>query len=306
MNAAESPGLRAAQAVFAFTSLVIATSCSPARDADEANVAVPPPPKATASATRVAAEDRRAHVELDERALAACIDKLRDAEDVPSSDPAVAVYRRGREAERAGRRDDARKAYFEAVQEPKSVLVPHSYYAFGWLFEEDAAQDPAKLEFAAQSYEQVLKHGQTPLALPARYRLSRIYAQQKEHEKQLSALMAVAREVTMQKAACPDQLAAAVRRDIVPAYAEMGDPRKAFNFFRPSFGAMTAADLSASLAETYDQQGKREDAQRVTAAALAGLPEPPARLCGLARLLMDARGSEARAELEKAGRVCGF
>lgn len=110
--------------------------------------------------------------------LKACTEQERTREPGQgAADPGRDLYDKALAHEREGALDQARRAYFELIQQhPGSTYVPHAYFAFGLLFEREAESDPTKAELAAQSYEEVLKYSASPFTLIARVRLATVLA----------------------------------------------------------------------------------------------------------------------------------
>ncbi len=136
--------------------------------------------------------------------------------------------------------DNARKVYFELVDNWKtSRYRPNAYLAFGELFFQEAQSDPSKWGFAQQSYEEVIKYPPPDNKLfgYALYKLGYVQWNQGEYEKAVDAFKKVI-DYGVKFSNLPNstQLAQSARRDIIPVYALWGDPRKAYNFFKPISG----------------------------------------------------------------------
>lgn len=114
-----------------------------------------------------------------------CVAELRaTARVVATPDGADDGYERAYTAERSGERDNARKLYLKLLQEqPRSAYVPPAYFAFGWMFGEDARSDPSKWAFCEQAYKEVLKYPDTRVGLVARVELGRTFAQMGDVEQ---------------------------------------------------------------------------------------------------------------------------
>lgn len=148
--------------------------------------------------------------------LASCTEQTRRREPPgaasdPSALPSRELYERALAHERDGALDQARKAYFELIQQhPQSAYVPHAYFAFGSLFEREAETEPVKAELAAQSYEEVLKYPSSPFIVIARVRLASVLAARKP-ERALVALRQV-QGAEAHDAPCAQQAAAEAER----------------------------------------------------------------------------------------------
>src|SRR5262249_40080606 len=120
-----------------------------------------------------------------------------------------------------------------------SKYLPHAYLAFGELFFQDAQGDASKWSLAEQSYKEVLKYpapDNTMLGY-AHYKLGYVYWNQGDHPMALTELKrAIEFGVSFAKLPTAGSIAAAARRDLIPVYALAGDPRKAYDFFKPLSG----------------------------------------------------------------------
>jgi TolA-binding protein len=150
------------------------------------------------------------------------------------------LYYLAYEYEQAKDLDNARKVYFELVDNWKtSKYRPNAYLAFGELFFQEAQSDPSKWGFAQQSYEEVTKYPPPDNKLfgYALYKLGYVHWNQGEYEKAVDAFKKVI-DYGVKFSNLPNstQLATSARRDIIPVYALWGDPRKAYNFFKPISG----------------------------------------------------------------------
>jgi TolA-binding protein len=85
------------------------------------------------------------------------------------------LYYCGLEHEIAGDTSNARRVYYQIIQQyPSSPLIPFAFFGFGEMFLAEAAIDPSKDDYAKQAYEQVLKTPVSPLRADARRRLAEI------------------------------------------------------------------------------------------------------------------------------------
>jgi TolA-binding protein len=72
------------------------------------------------------------------------------------------LYYLAYEYEQAQKFDEARKVYFQLINDrPQSKYIPNAYLAFGELFFVEAQGDPSKLELAKQAYLKVLEYPET-------------------------------------------------------------------------------------------------------------------------------------------------
>ena len=123
------------------------------------------------------------------------------------------------------------------------------------MFFAEAQGDPAKWSLAAQAYGEVIKHPPPANRVHAyaRYKLAWVHEGTGDHARAVDAFKKVIDAVAL----APGQpgaarLADAARRDVIPAYAKVGDPARAFRFFEGMGGdplAMTA-DLGQALLDT--------------------------------------------------------
>lgn len=150
------------------------------------------------------------------------------------------LYYLAYEYEQAKDLDNARKVYFELVDQWKtSKYRPNAYLAFGELFFQEATSDPSKWGFAEQSYIEVTKYPapENKVFGYAWYKLGYVYWNLGEYGKAIDAFKRVIDYGTkFSNLPNATQLATSARRDIIPVYALSGDPKKAYNFFKPLSG----------------------------------------------------------------------
>jgi TolA-binding protein len=150
------------------------------------------------------------------------------------------LYYLAYEYEQAGELDDARKVYLELIEKsPKSKYVPNAYLAFGELFFNEAMADPSKWQLAGSAYEKVTEYPPPDNKVYgyARYKLAYVYWNSNELQKAIDEFAEVIKYGDkFAKLPNASQLQKAARRDLVPVYAVAGDPKKAYNFFRPLSG----------------------------------------------------------------------
>jgi TolA-binding protein len=154
------------------------------------------------------------------------------------------LYYLAYEYEQANQLDQARKVYFELIQNwPQSKFIPNAYLAFGELFFNEAQGDPSKWELAEKSYLEVIKYPPPDNKVwgYAHYKLGYVYWNKGDFPRAMI-------EYGTQYAQLPNaaQLAVSARRDIVPIYALSGDPKKSHDFLRPLSG-----DVSGSTEKTF-------------------------------------------------------
>ncbi|HLM74458.1 MAG TPA: tetratricopeptide repeat protein, partial [Polyangiaceae bacterium] len=150
------------------------------------------------------------------------------------------LYYLAYEYEQASQLGQARYVYLDLIERfPKSKYLPNAYLAFGELFFNDAQGDPSKWPLAEQSYSEVIKYPPPDNKVwgYAHYKLGYVAWNRGDFPKALSEFKKTI-DYGAQYPKVPNAapLAASARRDIVPVYALSGDPRKAFDFFRPLSG----------------------------------------------------------------------
>jgi tetratricopeptide (TPR) repeat protein len=150
------------------------------------------------------------------------------------------LYYLAYEYEQAGDLDNARKVYLELIEKaPKSQYVPNAYLAFGELFFNEAAADPSKWALAATAYQKVIEYPPPKNTVfgYARYKLAYVHWNSEEYGEAIEEFKEVIDHGNkFPKDNNAAQLQKAARRDLVPVYAVAGDPKKAFNFFKPLSG----------------------------------------------------------------------
>lgn len=195
------------------------------------------------------------------------------------------IYSLALEQEKAGQRDAARKSYLKLVQSaPQSKYVPLTYLAFGELFFEDALTDPSKWELALRAYEEVLKFPppQNEAWGYAHYEIAHVRRHQEDTRAAIASLkhaIDFSNKFRTFPVAAP--LAAAARREIVPAYASVGSPEKARQFFKPLSGDPPGQNVQLflmldALINRYLLDNKRDAAAAVCKGFPGGADAPTA------------------------------
>jgi tetratricopeptide (TPR) repeat protein len=179
------------------------------------------------------------------------------------------LYYLAYEYEQAGDLDNARKVYYELIQNsPKSKYIPNAYLAFGELFFQDAMADPSKWALAGEAYKQVQKYPPPDNKVwgYSHYKLGYVYWNTGDYAKAMNEFKAVI-EYGDQYSDQPNatQLQKAARRDLIPVYAVSGRPDKAFNFFKPLSGDKGGSDdktldMLNDLGTSYLDTGHYDDA----------------------------------------------
>ena len=150
------------------------------------------------------------------------------------------LYYLAYEFEQANQLGQARAVYLDLIQRfPKSKYLPNAYLAFGELFFNEAQTDPSKWPLAEQSYNEVIKYPPPDNKVwgYAHYKLGYVAWNRGDFPRAMSEFkktIEYGAQYPKEPNAAP--LAASARRDIVPVYALSGEPRRAFDFFRPLSG----------------------------------------------------------------------
>ncbi|MCK6589564.1 MAG: tetratricopeptide repeat protein, partial [Polyangiaceae bacterium] len=150
------------------------------------------------------------------------------------------LYYLAYEYEQAGQLGQARAVYLDLIQRfPKSKYLPNAYLAFGELFFNEAQGDPSKWPLAEQSYSEVVKYPPPDNKAwgYAHYKLAYVAWNRGDFPRAMSEFKKTI-EYGAQYPKIPNAapLAASARRDMIPVYALSGDPKRAFDFFRPLSG----------------------------------------------------------------------
>ena len=150
------------------------------------------------------------------------------------------LYYLAYEYEQANQLDKARRSYLELIEKkPDSKFVPYAYLAFGELFFNDAMADPSKWALAASAYSKVTEYPapQNQKYGYARYKLAYVYWNSGKYSKAIREFGDVI-EFGDKFPRLPGakQLQTVARRDLIPVYAVEGNPKKAYNFFKPLSG----------------------------------------------------------------------
>ncbi len=239
----------------------------------------------TASGTMLAAQPKpSAAVATPEPPdLESCIAKVRENPfpNAPASQAEGEIYLAALAAERRGDVSAARKLYFDMIQRfSTSPYLPLGYFAFGELFRAELGNDPTKIEFAVQSYDQTLKYpaSQNPLWEVALLRKAELSAMKGDGPRVMASLHTMAK--TSSSPRCVEGLARAAEDMLPTAYAASSRPEKAASFFA-TFGIPELTERATTrLARLYISQQKNNDAL----AALRGLANSNgpggAALCG--------------------------
>lgn len=193
----------------------------------------------------------------------ACVRGLRDGEGVSSAEGRT-FYDAGLSAERASDLTTARKSYYELIQKhPRSGLIPLAYLAFGEIFFAEAKTDPSKYPLSEQAYMEVAKYpapdntaygyawlrlGDVHTATPDAMRALSDYKKAIEAAKQFPNLP------------CSQVIGDSAKEKLATAFAESGDPSKAYVFFKAIVGEEGAKKMMDQLVGVYREQKKFAEA----------------------------------------------
>lgn len=242
-------------------------------------------PEATALAARLAEAARQNR--------AAAIEVLRAvvAEHPTHEHADAALFTLASALQTAGQRDAAAPVLLQLVREhPGSEYLPDALLDLG-----DIAFDSADLATAQRFYERVRAHREAPVRPYATYKLGWVKANLGEFREALELLLEVASLPDAPAGTPAAALRREARRDVTFAYAHVGDPAKAPEFFRSRFPEEAPA-LLFRLGQIWDEQGRIPAARTVWAALLEGAaPCDPERLL-LLRLLLETQERQAAHE----------
>ena len=164
----------------------------------------------------------------------------------------------------------ARQAMLELIDKYKdSTMVPRAYLAFGEMFFDEAASDPAKLDLAKNAYQAVLKYPppENRVYGYASYKLGWIARTQGDGPAAISAFRRTIDFANQFGAgsASISRLGEEARKDLIQAYVPVGKPDAAYAFFRPLSGDDAGGDKQTTamvlrLARAYAEQGMAAEA----------------------------------------------
>ncbi len=214
--------------------------------------------------------DPNSPVESAQASLEDCIAELRTEPfaDVVSTAEDASAYNLAVRRELASQVDAARRGYLELIQaQPKSRFVPLAYLAFGELFRDEAASDNAKRPLAMQAYDEVLKFppAQNPAYGVALLRRGDVA------EDSAQALDALLKALSAPElGACAAAVKRAAQERLVPVYASVGDPVRAFDFFS-RLAKKDDRELAAAWTVRLARHWFREQRTKEAALALEGM-----------------------------------
>jgi tetratricopeptide (TPR) repeat protein len=158
--------------------------------------------------------------------------------------------------------DQAREFFLRLIKDyPNSKYIPDAYLSFAEYY-----FDKGEMENALKFYEKVEQFPKASVYPYAVYKKGWCYVNMGDHRTALETFVGVVRMATEGKVninkAQKDSLVKEAKKDIVKAYAHVGGPDKAWEFFQRT-GGEYAPKMMEALAELYWEQGKFSDSSRV-------------------------------------------
>jgi tetratricopeptide (TPR) repeat protein len=173
--------------------------------------------------------------------------------------------------------DQAREFFLRLIKDyPNSKYIPDAYLSFAEYY-----FDKGEMENALKFYEKVEQFPKASVYPYAVYKKGWCYVNLGDHKTALETFVGVVRMATEGKvninAAQKQSLIKEAKKDIVKAYAHVGGPDKAWEFFQRT-GGDYAPKMMEALAELYWEQGKFTDSSRVYRKIIAQNMDSP-RIC---------------------------
>lgn len=173
--------------------------------------------------------------------------------------------------------DQAREFFLRLIKDyPNSKYIPDAYLSFAEYY-----FDKGEMESALKFYEKVEQFPKASVYPYAVYKKGWCYVNMGDHRTALETFVGVVRMATEGKVninkAQKESLVKEAKKDIVKAYAHVGGPDKAWEFFQRT-GGDYAPKMMEALAELYWEQGKFSDSSRVYRKIISQNMESP-RIC---------------------------
>src|SRR5450432_76296 len=173
--------------------------------------------------------------------------------------------------------DQAREFFHRLIKDyPNSKYIPDAYLSFAEYY-----FDKGEMDNALKFYEKVEQFPKSSVYPYAVYKKGWCYVNQGDYKTALETFVSVVRMSTEGKvnvsAAQKQALIKEAKKDIVKAYAHVGGPEKAWEFFQRT-GGDYAPKMMEALAELYWEQGQFPDSSRVYKKVIAMNMESP-RIC---------------------------
>src|ERR1700690_1022490 len=173
--------------------------------------------------------------------------------------------------------DQAREFFLRLIKDyPNSKYIPDAYLSFAEYY-----FDKGEMENALKFYEKVEKFPKASVYPYAVYKKGWCYVNMGDHKTALETFVGVVRMTQEGKVNVNANQKLALqkeaKKDIVKAYAHVGGPDKAWEFFQRTGGDF-APKMMEALAELYWEQGKFTDSTRVYKKVISMNMESP-RIC---------------------------
>jgi len=173
--------------------------------------------------------------------------------------------------------DQAREFFHRLIKDyPNSKYIPDAYLSFAEYY-----FDKGEMDNALKFYEKVEQFPKSTVYPYAVYKKGWCYVNQGDYKTALETFVSVVRMSTEGKvnvsAAQKQALVKEAKKDIVKAYAHVGGPDKAWEFFQRT-GGDYAPKMMEALAELYWEQGQFADSSRVYKKVIAQNMDSP-RIC---------------------------
>ena len=173
--------------------------------------------------------------------------------------------------------DQAREFFHRLIKDyPNSKYIPDAYLSFAEYY-----FDKGEMENALKFYEKVEQFPKSSVYPYAVYKKGWCYVNLGDYKTALETFVGVVRMTQEGKVNVPKKqlevLAKEAKKDIVKAYAHVGGPDKAWEFFQKTGGDF-APKMMESLAELYWEEGKFVESTRVYKKVIAQNMDSP-RIC---------------------------
>ncbi len=162
------------------------------------------------------------------------------------------------------KKEEAARKYFKRLIKdyPKSRFIPYAFLAFGDYF-----FDNKQLEDALKFYDRVMQFPESPIYGYAKYKEGWVYYNLGDFKQALATFVSVIELSEKGGAGAGNKaskiaLAKEAKKDSVRAYARIGTPDKAYEFFK-RIGGNYALTMMEQLGELYNAQGQFTDSIKV-------------------------------------------
>jgi tetratricopeptide (TPR) repeat protein len=163
------------------------------------------------------------------------------------------------------KKEDAARKYFKRLIKdyPKSRFIPYAFLAFG-----DYYFDNKQLEDALKFYDRVMQFPESPIYGYAKYKEGWVYYNLGDFKQALATFVSVIELSEKGGAGAGTNkankiaLAKEAKKDSVRAYARIGTPDKAYEFFK-RIGGNYAMTMMEQLGDLYNAQGQFADSIKV-------------------------------------------